>query len=50
MVRRIVGTLLKISDSQLSDRFIQEILLERDQSSVGPTAPAHGLYLQQVKY
>ncbi|MEA2105036.1 MAG: tRNA pseudouridine(38-40) synthase TruA [Candidatus Cloacimonadota bacterium] len=50
MVRRIVGTLIKISDADLSDNFIESILTTQDHSSLGNTAPAHGLYLENVKY
>ena len=50
MVRRIVGTLIKISHNELSDNYIQEILEKQDYKMLGETAPSQGLYLYDVKY
>ena len=50
MVRRIVGTLIKISNDGLSDNYIENAFTTQAHASLGNTAPAHGLYLQNVKY
>lgn len=48
MARNIVGTLLEIGRGK--PLAIQKILLARDRRQAGPTAPAKGLCLMQVKY
>lgn len=50
MVRIIVGTLLEIGHGNRAPDEIQAILACRDRSRAGFTAPAHGLYLDQVIY
>ncbi len=50
MVRIIVGTLLLVGNGKLSAGAMQQILAGRDRSHAGPTAPAHGLCLEQVLY
>lgn len=50
MVRRIIGTLLKISHYGLPDNYIQEILEKQDYKMLGETAPSQGLYLYDVEY
>jgi tRNA pseudouridine38-40 synthase len=50
MVRTIVGTMV---ESALCDRSEQEfgaIFAARDRSAAGPTAPARGLFLEEVHY
>lgn len=50
MVRSIVGTLLCVGQGRLSVDEFAAILASRDRGRAGPTAPAHGLCLIQVKY
>ena len=50
MVRNIVGTLIEVGRGKLSPRDVLEILAARDRTRAGPTAPASGLFLAQVKY
>lgn len=51
MVRNIVGTLLDGQwKQQHSVESIQKILESKSRPTAGSTAPAHGLYLYQVKY
>jgi tRNA pseudouridine38-40 synthase len=50
MVRNIVGTLLLIGRGRLAPEDILNILIARDRSQAGPTAPAQGLWLIKVEY
>ncbi len=50
MVRIMVGTLLEIAAGRLPVDSIPAILEGCDRSAAGPTAPAHGLCLEQVFY
>lgn len=50
MVRIIVGTLLQVGTAELEAERIPAILSGLDRSAAGPTAPAHGLILWQLKY
>lgn len=50
MVRIIVGTLISVSDGKIMPTDIISIINARDRSRAGSTAPAHGLYLYDVKY
>ncbi|MGC9336895.1 MAG: tRNA pseudouridine(38-40) synthase TruA [Candidatus Cloacimonadia bacterium] len=50
MVRRIVGTLLKISHYNLENDYIKKILEQKDYTLLGATAPPQGLYLYEVAY
>ena len=50
MVRIIVGTLLAVSEGKIEADAIPAILSSRDREKAGPTAPAEGLYLEQVFY
>jgi len=50
MVRTIVGTLVAVGSGSLSVERFHEILLARDRTRAGVTAPAHGLYLMAVRY
>ena len=49
-VRIIVGTLIKISLDNGDAKKIIKILRSKDRKNAGPTAPAHGLYLEKIKY
>jgi tRNA pseudouridine38-40 synthase len=50
MVRSIVGTALALQGEPDPARAMRECLASRDRSRAGPTAPAHGLCLEQVFY
>jgi tRNA pseudouridine38-40 synthase len=50
MVRGIVGTALALQGESDPARTMRECLASRDRSRAGPTAPAHGLCLEQVFY
>jgi tRNA pseudouridine38-40 synthase len=50
MVRSLVGTLIEVSRGYYSVSDFREIMEVKDRRKAGPTAPAHGLYLVEVKY
>ena len=50
MVRIIVGTLVEVAFGRFSPDDIIRILESRDRSNAGMTAPAEGLYLNNVNY
>ena len=50
MVRAIVGTLVEVGRGKLGVEEFQRILDAKDRRIAGPTAPAHGLFLKEVKY
>jgi tRNA pseudouridine38-40 synthase len=50
MVRTILGTILKASDSSSPNELIQNVFLTRDRSEAGESVPASGLFLYKVKY
>lgn len=50
MVRIMVGTLLLVGNGKLPVGAMQQVLASGDRSQAGPTAPAHGLCLEQVFY
>jgi tRNA pseudouridine38-40 synthase len=50
MVRNIVGTLVEIGQGLRPADSLSTLLQLRDRIQSGPTAPAHGLYLMEVKY
>jgi tRNA pseudouridine38-40 synthase len=50
MVRNLVGTFLLVGKSTLKPEDITRILVARDRSAAGATAPASGLYLVSVAY
>jgi tRNA pseudouridine38-40 synthase len=50
MVRAIVGTLVEVGKGKLNPSCMEEILLARNRSLAGPTAPPQGLFLKEVKY
>jgi tRNA pseudouridine38-40 synthase len=49
-VRTIVGTLLLIGRDKIDRDELSAIIQARDRARAGETAPAHGLYLTEVKY
>lgn len=50
MVRNIVGSLVDVGLSRTTPDRFREILEGRDRTKAGPTAPARGLCLVEVKY
>ncbi len=50
MVRAIVGTLVEVGKSKITVEEFRKILESKDRKNGGPTAPAHGLLLKEVKY
>ena len=50
MVRAIVGTLVNTGRGKLSVHDFEEILLRKDRSAAGTSAPAHGLSLTGICY
>ena len=50
MVRRAVGTLLRVGKGELAADAVRAILESGDNQRAGPAAPAHGLYLVHVAY
>jgi len=50
MVRNLVGTFILVGKGTLQPGDITRILLARDRSAAGATAPASGLYLVSVEY
>jgi tRNA pseudouridine38-40 synthase len=50
MVRGIMGTLVEIGLGKLCADEMTDILLACDRAHAGPTAPAHGLFLKEVRY
>ncbi|MBI2604575.1 MAG: tRNA pseudouridine(38-40) synthase TruA [Deltaproteobacteria bacterium] len=50
MVRGIVGTLVKIGGGRASPELIPELLKTGERSRTGVTAPAHGLWLWDIRY
>jgi len=50
MVRAIVGTLVEVGRGKIGSEEFQRILESKDRKEAGPTAPAHGLFLKEVKY
>lgn len=50
MVRIIAGTLMKIGQGEWEPEYIREILNAKDRTAAGPTAPAKGLTLMEIRY
>lgn len=50
MVRIMVGTLLSVCEGKIAVGALPEIIESKDREKAGFTAPAHGLYLKEVKY
>jgi tRNA pseudouridine38-40 synthase len=50
MVRNIVGTLVEVGRARQPVAWVAEVLASRDRTLAGPTAPAQGLVLVEVRY
>ena len=50
MVRIMVGTLIRVCEGRIAPDSIREIIDRKDRSLAGPTAPAEGLYLNEIFY
>jgi tRNA pseudouridine38-40 synthase len=50
MVRNIVGTLVDVGLNKITPDGFKRILASKDRNLAGITAPAHGLFLMEVKY
>jgi len=50
MVRIIVGTLIRVGRGFYAPEKVKEILEAKDRKAAGVTAPAHGLFLVEIKY
>ena len=50
MVRNIVGTLVDVGKGKISSGELIDILEAKDRKRAGVTAPAHGLFLKEVRY
>jgi tRNA pseudouridine38-40 synthase len=50
MVRAIVGTLLQVGTEKIKPAEIENILIKKDRSAAGPSAPAQGLFLTDISY
>ncbi len=50
MVRTIVGTLLEVGRGKIAGDTIKDILNKKNRIFAGPTAPARGLCLMEIKY
>jgi len=50
MVRNLVGTLMQVGSGKHVPADFRLILEQQDRSAAGPTAPAHGLFLEKVYY
>ena len=50
MVRIMVGTLLHVNAGRINAQDITDIVASGDRRRAGPTAPAHGLFLNRVFY
>jgi len=49
-VRNMVGTLIEVGRGRWEPRRVKDIIESRERKEAGPTAPAHGLCLQWVRY
>jgi tRNA pseudouridine38-40 synthase len=50
MVRTLVGTMLAVASGRLGAGAFERLLEGRAREQAGDTAPAHGLYLESVRY
>ncbi len=50
MVRNIVGTLIEVGREERSPANMAKLLMAKDRTQAGPTAPPQGLFLVEVEY
>ena len=50
MVRSLIGTILEIGQSNISNKELIEIIDKSDRTYAGPSVPAHGLFLTKIVY
>lgn len=50
MVRNIAGSLVDVGKGRREVAWMTQTLASKDRTQAGPTAPAHGLFLVEVKY
>ncbi len=50
MVRSIIGTLVEVGRGKMAAERVSDILRSKDRRRAGPTAPAKGLCLMEVRY
>ncbi len=50
MVRAIVGTLLKVGLEKMNKEEFNDVILAKNRHKAGASAPADGLFLEEVKY
>lgn len=50
MVRAVVGTLIEVGKGKRTVDSMNHLLASKDRSQAAASAPAHGLYLMEVKY
>lgn len=50
MVRIIVGTLVEVAFGRILPKNIEKIIESKNRANAGPTAPACGLYLNEINY
>ena len=50
MVRIIAGTLIDVGRGRIAPQKVEEILLSKDRTKAGPTAPPQGLTLVEIRY
>ncbi len=50
MVRAIVGTMIDIGSGKLNLKMFEEIIMAKDRSRAGRSAPAKGLFLTEIEY
>ena len=46
----MVGTLLFVNEGKIKQGELADVIKSKDRKRAGKTAPAHGLYLNNVKY
>ncbi len=50
MVRIIAGTLMEVGQARRTAASVEEAVRSGEREKAGPTAPAHGLMLMEIRY
>jgi len=50
MVRAIAGTLIEVGGGRKKPEWVRDVIAARDRCAAGPTLPAKGLCLMEIKY